>query len=207
MKVCDHIMEISSDKSSYLHSIIHDACVPQAEVLHYPSNKLGETLAIRHRPAMPGLAYLKTLMNPSIGDAIELLPGVQSFDRSADGLVAPLSKEDVAALEKFFDRAPLVYDESIAKLTKGSFVNIIAGPYAGNYGKIKGARGGLINVDVMINRSAFSYLIDVRDLVHIERAPERPLAELSPWELLDEAESIDPQNPLLRRLKRSNGMH
>ena len=142
-KVTEKLLALKDGDPKY--NFIEDAFCPQSPYLKFK----GKSLTLAYKPVIPGLAYIKCLMNPDLADDVESVEGVFGFHKGYQTVVVPLNAEQGLQLTAMKNKTQDIVDEEAAKLRKEEYVSVVSGPHNGRYGILMGAKNGALQVNTI----------------------------------------------------------
>jgi transcription antitermination factor NusG len=170
--VYDYFKEAASDPTHRFHRVIVDAHYHVKTKISFRGQK-SQFLTATHKPMIPGLLFIKSVMNARIKRALENLVNFVGFVKNSYNFVVPLSEADGKDVERSILHPEDDLDEEAKKLRKQDYVSVVEGPMEGAYGIITGSHAGLIDVKVRgKDGHEFSHLFSFKALRYLPSPPE-----------------------------------
>lgn len=163
MGVAAHLMHCGADQGHVLHNITLDCFVPATASFSFPNNKQGSNLTVDWQ-VEEGDIYIKLArMSPRVAAWVAAEDGVKEFIRYGHHYVPLNDAEERTVMKKLS-----AYHASVlaGMIQMGGYVDV-----PGDYGRVLGAKNGLVQVVLSKTGSVSSYhpsMLKVREAVPME---------------------------------------
>ena len=123
------------------------------------------------------------------------------LSKTAEGIVIPLSDEEVNQLEIIRNISSMHIDCDMQMIKKDSYVSIIGGEHEGKYGIVTGARGGKLEVCLRSEYRDDWDVFNIKDLRYLALPPEKNWKTLTAKEAVENLMAKNPRSPTINSLR------
>ena len=123
------------------------------------------------------------------------------LSKTAEGIVIPLSDEEVDQLNIMRNTSSIHIDCDTQMIKKDSYVSIIGGEHEGKYGIVTGARGGKLEVCLRSEYRDDWDLFNINDLRYLASPPEKNWKTLTAKEAVENLMAKNPRSPTINTLR------
>ena len=121
--------------------------------------------------------------------------------KTAEGIVVPLSDEEVSQLNVMRNISSIQMDRNDQMVKKDSYVSIIMGEHKGKYGIVTGARGGKLEVCLRSEYKDDWDVFNINEVRHLSSPPEKNWQALTAKEAVKNLMAKNPKSPTIRSLR------